>query len=380
MERILIVEDTEMNIAILKDALKDEYKLSIAKNGKMALGIMQKVVPDIILLDIMMPIMDGYETITKLKEVEAYSEIPVIFLTAQTDLHEKTKGFELGAVDYITKPFEILEVKSRVETHLALSRSKREIQELLSKTVVGATKMLMDIMLLSNPVVFGMSSCIRKLSKQLADYLKIEEAWKIEIASMLSLIGTFNIPYQVLIDILKGKIVEREYRNMYEQYPETGGKLVKKIPRLGDVATIIEKQNEHLGMVPLDLTNVVITGAQILKITSYYEMNIMLGKNSSTIIKKMYEEKTKFHVVLLHALEQSLKNDVVENIAYVSIKQLASNMIIKEDIYNNENKLIIQKNTLVTDLIIDHLKLLYEFGVLSDQIKVQIKSGDVNET
>ncbi len=88
--------------------------------------------------------------------------------------------------------------------------------------------MLMDIMLLSNPVVFGMASCIRKLSKQLADYLKIEEAWKIEIASMLSLIGTFNIPYQVLIDILKGKIVEREYRNMYEQYPETGGKLVKK--------------------------------------------------------------------------------------------------------------------------------------------------------
>ncbi len=122
-----------MNIAILKDALKDEYKLSIAKNGKMALGIMQKVVPDIILLDIMMPIMDGYETIQRLKEVEAYSEIPVIFLTAQTDLHEKTKGFELGAVDYITKPFEILEVKSRVETHLALSRSRREIQELLSK-------------------------------------------------------------------------------------------------------------------------------------------------------------------------------------------------------------------------------------------------------
>ncbi len=71
-------------------------------------------------------------------------------------------------------------------------------------------------------------------------------------------------------------------------------------------------------MVPLDLTDVVITGAQILKITSYYEMNIMLGKSSSTIIKKMYEEKTKFHVVLLHALEQSLKNDVVENIAYVS--------------------------------------------------------------
>ncbi len=94
----------------------------------------------------------------------------------------------------------------------------------------------------------------------------------------------------------------------------------------------------------------------------------------------MYEEKTKFHVVLLHALEQSLKNDVVENIAYVSIKQLTSNMVIKEDIYNNENKLIIQKNTLVTDLIIDHLKLLYEIGVLSDQIKVQVKSGEADET
>ena len=122
--KILIVEDIEANIDILMDALGDDYDVSVAMDGETALENLEIEVPDIILLDIMMPGMDGYEVCSRIKANKAMAEIPIIFLTAMTDINSKTKGFELGAVDYITKPFEILEVKDKVNNHLSLKFSK----------------------------------------------------------------------------------------------------------------------------------------------------------------------------------------------------------------------------------------------------------------
>ncbi len=115
---ILIVDDTPQNIDILVESLHDPYTLLVATNGLEALDVVNENIPDLILLDIMMPELDGFEVCKRLKDRFETKDIPVIFLTAATDISKKTKGFELGAVDYITKPFDIREVKSRVETHL----------------------------------------------------------------------------------------------------------------------------------------------------------------------------------------------------------------------------------------------------------------------
>lgn len=125
--KILIVEDIEANIDILMDALGDDYDVSVAMDGETALENMEIEVPDIILLDIMMPGMDGYEVCSRIKANKAMAEIPIIFLTAMTDINSKTKGLELGAVDYITKPFEILEVKDKVNTYLSLKSVKYKL-------------------------------------------------------------------------------------------------------------------------------------------------------------------------------------------------------------------------------------------------------------
>lgn len=121
---VMIVEDTEVNIDILVDALQDEYELIVAINGVVALELIQEQKPDLILLDIMMPEMDGYEVLKRLKENSTLNHIPVILLSAITDSDSKTKGFSLGAVDYITKPFEIVEVKARVMTQLRLEEAR----------------------------------------------------------------------------------------------------------------------------------------------------------------------------------------------------------------------------------------------------------------
>lgn len=117
---VLVVDDRESNIDILVDVLGEDYKVRTAYDGKSALEDVRKIKPDLILLDIVMPGLSGYEVCRALKSNAETSDIPVLFLTAMTELKNISMGFELGAVDYITKPFEIVEVQARVKTHLSL--------------------------------------------------------------------------------------------------------------------------------------------------------------------------------------------------------------------------------------------------------------------
>lgn len=129
-ERILIVDDNQRNITVLGTILHQEnYQLNIAMDGLEALEMVKKVNPDLILLDVMMPKMDGYQTCEHLKSDPQTKEIPIIFLTAKTQLEDKVKGLDLGAVDYISKPFESRELLSRVRTHLELKRHKDLLKE-----------------------------------------------------------------------------------------------------------------------------------------------------------------------------------------------------------------------------------------------------------
>lgn len=126
---VLVVDDTPENIDILVGILGDEYKVKVAIDWPKALAIAGKSAPDIILLDVMMPGMNGYEVCKRLKQEPLTAHIPVIFVTALTDVADETQGFELGAVDYITKPVSAPVVKARVKTHLSLYDQKRLLEQ-----------------------------------------------------------------------------------------------------------------------------------------------------------------------------------------------------------------------------------------------------------
>ncbi len=128
-EKILLVDDNPTNLQVLFQTLEGEgYNLLVAKNGEIALSIARKALPNLILLDIMMPGIDGYEVCRQLKADPLTREIPVIFLSALGDTKDKVQGLDLGAVDYVTKPFQPEEVIARVSTHLTIYRLKREVQ------------------------------------------------------------------------------------------------------------------------------------------------------------------------------------------------------------------------------------------------------------
>jgi putative two-component system response regulator len=127
---VLVVDDTPDNLTLMSGLLKDKYKVKIANNGERALKVaMTGTPPDIILLDIMMPVMDGYEACRHLKANPETREIPVVFLTAKAEVEDEMKGFELGAVDYITKPISPPIVLARVHTHLQLKRVRDYLKD-----------------------------------------------------------------------------------------------------------------------------------------------------------------------------------------------------------------------------------------------------------
>ena len=128
--RILVVDDTPANIQTLAAILKQEgYQISVATNGKQALDVVGRLSPDLILLDVMMPEMDGFETCRRLKASESSRQIPVIFLTAKTETTDIVQGFELGAVDYVAKPFNTHELLARVNTHLTMDELRRSLAQ-----------------------------------------------------------------------------------------------------------------------------------------------------------------------------------------------------------------------------------------------------------
>lgn len=135
-DTILIVDDQPSNLAIISNHLeKAGYELLLSQEGKMALEQAENENPDLILLDILMPEMNGFDVCSNLKKNDKTRNIPVIFMTALTKTEDKVRGFDLGAVDYITKPFQQAEVLARIKTHLTLKHQKEKIIEQQKKTL-----------------------------------------------------------------------------------------------------------------------------------------------------------------------------------------------------------------------------------------------------
>jgi phosphoserine phosphatase RsbU/P len=162
---ILIVDDTPINIGVISGALKDSFATKVATSGEKALAIASgKERPDLILLDIMMPEMDGYEVCRRLKANPDTRDIPVIFLTSQTEAEDETKGFQVGAVDYVHKPFSAAVVKARVRTHLMLREAHAQIAKQLveiNTELEMARQIQLSILPSTTPKINGMEIVAR---------------------------------------------------------------------------------------------------------------------------------------------------------------------------------------------------------------------------
>ena len=163
---ILVVDDTLENLTLLTDLLqRSNYHVRPVPSGRLALQAARSRKPDLVLLDITMPEMDGYEVCRHLKEDKDLKDIPVLFISAVTQSEEKVKAFEVGGVDFISKPFRFEEVRARVETHLSLSRLQHDLQRQVERQIQQITEAQMSM-------IFGLAKLAEKRDNETGKHLE----------------------------------------------------------------------------------------------------------------------------------------------------------------------------------------------------------------
>lgn len=227
--RVLIVDDVKVNVDVLVQALRSDFKLSVAMDGENALAIARKTKPDLILLDVSMPGMDGYEVCRRLMSDEATRHIPVILQTSLSDAQDEAKGLALGAVDYITKPFNTELLRARVRNHLELKRHRDDLERLvqertreLQRTQTVMIESLATLAEYRDPETGGhikrtqayvkaLAQCLRR-NPQYAPRLTDEYIELLRISAPLHDVGKLSVPDSVLLK--PGKLDDAEFKQM----------------------------------------------------------------------------------------------------------------------------------------------------------------------
>jgi len=254
---ILIVDDTKLNIEILLDLLENKYNVIPALNGKKALNILSKMNIDLILLDIMMPEMDGYEVCKKVKE--RTDDIPVIFITAKIDDDSIEKAYDVGGIDFVGKPFSPREVMSRVEAHLALSTQTKMLKSKKDELEKDNITLYKEIQETQREIIFKMGAIAEARSKETGNHVKrvakyseliaikygmpIDEVKVFTEASPMHDIGKVAIEDAILNK--PGKLTQDEFIRMKE-HAQLGYEMIKGSKReLLKTAAIIAHQHHE---------------------------------------------------------------------------------------------------------------------------------------
>ena len=253
-DSILIVDDERTNIIALTDILESDYEIYAASDGADAIELAETLLPDMILLDVLMPDMDGYATITELKKSEKTKNIPVIFLTGMTDPESEIKGLNAGAVDYILKPFSRDLLLKRVELHLKLNHYSSGLETVVAQKTQAVHE-------LQDAVLETFSECVdcrdsvtgghiertknylRLLVNLLMDngiYTEELSAWDIDLlvtSSQLHDVGKISISDSILMK--PGKLTDEEFSIM-KKHAQFGREIIEKIERRTAASSFLE--------------------------------------------------------------------------------------------------------------------------------------------
>ena len=258
--KILAVDDTSASLRLLTDILKAEgYEVRSAISGELALLAAAANPPELVLLDIRMPCMDGFEVCRRLKAQPETRDVPVIFVSAATETEEKLQGFELGAVDFVTKPYQREELLARVHTHLELNRLRHHLEEQVEARTIALlesekklrTSLLESIATLAaivemrDPYTAGHQRRVAQLATAIANELQLpeEQIEGIHLASVVHDVGKIRVPAEILSK--PGKLSALEF-SLIKEHAQNGFEILKNIAFPWSIAKIVSQHHERL--------------------------------------------------------------------------------------------------------------------------------------
>jgi DNA-binding response OmpR family regulator len=381
--KILIIDDSPEAIEVLGNALPKYYRRQFALSGAEALRLLDSGIdlPDLVILDVLMPNMDGYEVCLNLKKDPRLKDIPVIFISSSDETIDKVKAFKMGGVDYITKPFQIEEIVARVDAHLEIAHSRKEIADLYSMTLQGTISAMNDMLAIANPVVSKISNAMRLYAERITKNLAMDSAWDLRLACLLSGIGMLAGGY---FETKRHKIEHPRNivfdANIVNTALSISAKVIENIPKLNPVVEVINSSmlplSEDYKELRLTNINTEVLKGHILRLLFHYFYRVRQEKNFARVLKQMRNDPDEFYLPELLDILNEIQNEFsAGNIYEVLVDELKPKMILAEDITSIEGRMVLKTGYELSESLI---AILQNFGSLkSKKIKILNKAGDI---
>ncbi|WP_341732022.1 MAG: response regulator [Microcoleus anatoxicus] len=255
---ILIVDDNQTNLDVLFELLRNYgFKVLVAQDGESAIEQIEYIHPDLILLDIMMPGIDGFETCRRLKADPPTQDIPIIFMSALSDTLDKVKGFQTGAVDYITKPFQHEEVLSRIETHLTIRSLQKKLEE-------------------KNAELAHLNQNLERLVEQKSKQLIDQEKTAIIGRLTQGMVHNLKSPLQVMqtsVDLIETKATKINDYSFFS-YTKYILQAITKVNQIMDTLMVKSRKEQEQDLQPVNINELVQREIQLLEGNMYFKNKI----------------------------------------------------------------------------------------------------------
>ncbi len=376
-DRIMIVDDEDNILSSIRRQLRGKYDLTTVNSAGEALEILKKSKPyAVVMSDYKMPVMNGADFLAGVKKISP--DTVRMMLTGQADMQAVVKVINEGNIfRFLTKPCPpdmlIKNIQDGIDQfHLMIAE-----KELLSKTLGGSLQVMTDILVLAKPQAFNRGLRVKEISRKILSSIKVDNAWQIEIAAILSQIGCVTVPDEILNKVYKDLPMTPEDKVIYQLHTRTSSEIISKIPRMGKVAEIIAYQEKYYngtgfpkdGRKGRDLP----LGSRILRIAMDYDNLIQSKSSVDEAIEIIKSRKGWYDDKLVEILENTMKKTESKRkftIEDVPIKDMNENMYLAEDIISASGTIIGSKNQKVTKTLIVTLSNYLKNKEIKDRISV----------
>jgi CheY-like chemotaxis protein len=351
---ILLVDDIPENLRLLAEMLKKRgYSPRPVLSGPAALKLLERQPVDLILLDINMPGMDGYEVCARIKKDPKLKNIPIIFLSAAQDTSAKVLAFEAGGVDYITKPVQFEEMQARVQTHLRIRQMQISERQLLDRTLGGTVQLLVDCLQVASPRAFGRSARLKDYMDYIAKSLEVKERWMFRLAGSMAFIGCLALPDLLVERAFTRDDLDEIDKARFQRHAKIGQKMLSEIPRLEVVASIIGAQYEHSFLTaesPIHLR-----GGHCLRVARQVDQRVLEGQSVKSAVKHLMLEQPYDAPILGHFEKLTLHQSGSEVIE-ARIEDLVPKMVLVKPIKTVDGTLLLPQGQTLTEVAIQRIK------------------------
>jgi response regulator RpfG family c-di-GMP phosphodiesterase len=368
-DKILFVDDEPAVLDGYRRTLYREFQVETASSGEDALKLIASDGPfAVIVSDMRMPGMDGVRLLSQVRQ--ASPDTVRVVLTGYADFQSAMDAVNDGAVfRFLTKPCETLTLKKALTGCLEQYRLVVSEKELLEKTLIGCVEALVDVLSLTNPAAFSRALRLRRYVQSLIVELKLNPPWKFEMAALLSQLGCVTIPPKIIEMARRGELLSSAQQKAFERHPTVASDLLKKIPRLEDIAWMVSHQNDKLGASVATVSGDLVLGAEALRVA--IEFDDMKAKGmGDTDARERLKESSSLSPRALQSLRCVRPGADGVELRTVAVMALAVGMVLQEDVATSSGVLIAVRGQELSYSLIVCLNNFHRQGEIPDDLLV----------